>query len=157
VYGWGAMVEELSRQGFIEVGEEEASSTNVRCLSLAEQVLGKRSGDKAIWFDFGRRALLQHQSPDSYIRRRPLNKESTSPNHERMVIALLLGDVRSDANSDDIHLPDLQLVDESWVWQGDRVRLDITFGSGSPPVGPWDGGRLEERWHASIWLEPETH
>jgi hypothetical protein len=157
VYGWNAMVEALSRQGFVAVGEAEAGSHDLRCLSLGEQVLAKRSGDNAVWFDFQRRELLQHDANAPYIRRRALNKQAKSPNHERMIISFLLGNHRTEADLAEVHLPDLYVVEENWVRQGNRVRLDVTFGGDLRATGARNDDRSEERLSVSIWIDPDTH
>jgi len=124
-YGWSAMVEALSRQNVIQIGEED-DETAVRWLSASDGIVGQRSRNGTLLLDFGRGVVLHRRQSEPRVSRSSLKADSAAVQRDRLVISFLLGRVAADTES--LELPNLQVLDERATVKSDAVHLHVTLG-----------------------------
>lgn len=143
-YAWSSMVRAIEQQGIVQL-----SSHNVqRWLSLSDGVVSERSDKALTLLDADRHVVLERNSSDPYIRRRPASSQWMVPDHDRLVLAFLLGDPASTENAE--RLRRARLIHERWesVDLGDRkvVALFVRWKTDSA-----------EQLDFHLTIDPDTH
>ena len=102
------MIRAIEQQGIVQLNGPGVN----RWLSISQGVLSERSGQSLTLLDVGQHVILERSTDDAEIHKRPLPAGWTSLNHDRLVLAFLMGNVTAAASVD--RLQGAHLVEEKW-------------------------------------------
>ncbi len=152
-YAWASMVRALEQQGIVQLDGGGVT----RWLSLSAGVLGERTGGERTGgertgashtlVDVRQEVVLEHGQGEAQIRRRRIPGRFSPSDHDRLVLAFLLGSAQTQAGAE--RLRGARLICQSWEYArlGDRQTVTLTTS--------WETEQAE-RFGVRLSLDPAT-
>jgi hypothetical protein len=117
-YGWASVVKALEKQDVVQLNGPGLT----RWLSLSEGSLGERSSGRRTLLDLRNNQVLERRDGDEFVRRRTVSGQSIASDHDRLVLAFLLGNSQT-AGLD--RLQGARIVGESWDYATSSSKSDV--------------------------------